>query len=76
MIETEKSTCLEKLGEVFREKRTEKSLNQSDVAEMVGISQAHYSMIENGKRDAEFVTIAKICKVLRVDLTAFISRFI
>lgn len=76
MVDIEKTACLVKLGEVFREERTRRGLYQSDVAEQVGIKQAHYSMIENGLRDAEFVTIVKICKLLQVDLTAFIENYL
>lgn len=76
MVTLDKAACLKKLGEAFREERTKKGLYQSDVAEQVGIRQSHYSMIENGLRDAEFVTIVKICKLLQVDLTAFIENYL
>jgi transcriptional regulator with XRE-family HTH domain len=76
MVAIEKTACLEKLGGLFRERRTELGLFQSEIADRVGISQGHYSMIENGQRDAEFVTVVKICQILRVDLNAFISDYL
>lgn len=75
MVDMDKTACLEKLGELFRDTRNELKLTQVQVAGLVGISQGHYCQIENGQRDAEFVTIVKICQTLHVDLTAFISEY-
>lgn len=75
MRDIEKMECLEQLGALFKEERTRRGLTQSQVADKTGLKQAHYSMIENGKRDAEFVTIVKICQVLHIDLTAFIASY-
>ncbi len=76
MREIEKIECLAKLGALLKEERKRHGLTQNEVAEKVGIRQAHYSMIETGKRDAEFVTIVKICQTLHIDLTAFISSYL
>lgn len=76
MKEIEKMECLKQLGSLFILERKRLGLTQVQVASKVGIAQAHYCMIELGKRDAEFVTIVKICKVLDVDLTAFISDYL
>ena len=76
MKEIEKMECLKQLGALFGSERKRLGLTQVQVAGKVGIAQAHYCMIEQGKRDAEFVTIVKICKVLDVDLTAFISNYL
>jgi len=76
MKEIEKIECLTKLGALFKEERKRRGLTQNEVAEKAGIKQAHYSMIETGKRDAEFVTIVKICQTLHIDLTAFISNYL
>ena len=76
MREIEKNECLGRLGSLCREERLRLGLTQFEVAEKVGIAQAHYSMIENGRRDAEFVTIVKICRTLRIDLTAFVSSYL
>ena len=75
MREIEKVECLEQLGALFKEKRLRREMTQLQIAEIVGISQAHYSLIENGKRDAEFVTIIKICQVLHIDLTGFVNSY-
>lgn len=76
MREIEKNQCLEALGSIMREERTRRGLTQNEVATKIGINQAHYSMIENGKRDAEFVTIVKICQTLHIDLTAFVASYL
>ena len=75
MVTLDKTACLKKLGALFKERRENMQLLQSEVAKRAGIGQSHYSMIENGQRDAEFVTIVKLCQILRVDLTAFISDY-
>lgn len=73
MSKIDKSQCLEVLGQEIRCHRKSKGLLQREVADKVGITQAHYSMIESGKRDAEFVTIVKICKTLGIDLNNVIN---
>ena len=76
MAYTEKATYLGLLGETLRDARTKRHFSQSEVAEMAGITQSHYSLIENGKRDADFFVVVKLCQILNVDLCAIIAKFL
>lgn len=76
MREIEKTECLELLGSTIKEKRIEKGYTQKQVCEIIGLpSQGHYSQIEGGQRDAEFVTVVKICRLLEIDLNAIIASY-
>lgn len=76
MREIEKAECLERLGKTIKGKRIEKGYTQKQVCELVGLSsQGHYSQIEAGQRDTEFVTVVKICRILDIDLNALIASY-
>lgn len=75
MVEIDKKACLKALGELLRAERNNRSLTQAEVAELAGITQCRYSLIENGKRDTEFVVIMKVCKVLNINLSEFIENY-
>lgn len=70
----EKSLCTEQervnaiLGGVFRRKRKELGLHQTDVANRLGVSQAHYSMWESGTRNIDFYYAWMICRILDIPL--------
>ena len=70
------SDCPLKFGTWIKEGRTNRDLYQWEVAELVGITQSQYCMIENGQRDVDLETAAKICRVLRLDLTEFIKPYL
>lgn len=50
---------------------------QSEVAELVGISQPYYSMIEKGTEDrnVDLVLAMKICRVLRLNISDFTKQY-
>ena len=76
MKQIEKTECLELLGRTIKEKRIEKGYTQKQVCEIIGLSsQGHYSQIEGGQRDAEFVTVVKICRLLDINLNAIIASY-
>lgn len=54
------------IGERARAARTRLGLNQSDVAERVGISPEVYGRFERGKVTPRLTTLLKICEALRV----------
>jgi transcriptional regulator with XRE-family HTH domain len=47
-------------------------LYQKEVATLLGITQAHYSWIESGKRAITLTQALNICKVLSLDFNDFI----
>lgn len=78
MKKIENSECLVGFGEFIKEGRKERDMLQSEVAELVGITQPYYSLIERGMtkdRNLDLVLALKICRVLRLDMSDFISRY-
>ena len=78
MKKIENSECLMGFGEFIKEGRKERDMLQSEVAELVGITQPYYSLIERGltkDRNLDLVLALKICRVLRLDMSSFISRY-
>lgn len=57
------------IGKNIRKIREAKELSQKEVSISVGMDQAQYSRIENGKTDPSFSTIEKIAKALGVTLS-------
>ena len=54
--------------------RKERGLTSKEVAEQVGISQGHYSHIENGERSMNPEHAEKLAAVLGVDTTLVIEK--
>jgi transcriptional regulator with XRE-family HTH domain len=75
MKKIENSECLVGFGEFIKKGREKKDMYQSEVAELAGITQAYYSMIERGLREPDLTVAMKICQVLRLDLSDFISPY-
>lgn len=57
------------IGDKIRKVREAKGLSQKQVALSLGMDQAQYSRIENGKTDPSFSNVTKIAKALGVDLS-------
>jgi len=52
----------------LRNARNQKGYTQEYVAESLGISQKHYSRLENGKSGITLEYLEKICKKLEIEL--------
>lgn len=52
---------IEEFRSMLRYERTVRNISQTELAEAIGITQAHLSYIEHGKRD---LTIARYNKIL------------
>lgn len=57
--------------EWLKEIRRQKNMTTYQVSEMTGISQPHYSMMENGVRGVPVHAAKKIASVLEFDWTRF-----
>ncbi len=51
----------------LRKMRKERGLSETSISKKVGISQQHYSFIENGKRHPSVEVAKKIAKELEFD---------
>lgn len=63
-------------GNFIRESREKYDINQVEVAEAMGMSQAHYSRIESGDRRVDLDLAIKLCIYVHADLKNFISDYI
>lgn len=63
-------------GNFIRESREKYNINQVEVAEAMGMSQAHYSRIESGDRRVDLDLAIKLCVYVNADLKKFISDYI
>jgi DNA-binding XRE family transcriptional regulator len=77
MKKIENSECLMGFGKFIKEGRMRRDMLQSEVAELVGISQPYYSMIEKGTEDrnVDLVLAMKICRVLRLNISDFTKQY-
>ena len=58
-----------KLAEILKEKREEKGYSTRELGEIVGVSHAKISRIENGMRpNFSFLILAKLCNELEIDM--------
>ena len=65
----------EEFGNFIKNERKKQNLFQRDICSELGITQAYYSTIENGKREVGIVLAKKICDVLNVGFDTFIAHF-
>ena len=68
--------CLQQFGDFIRAARVKKKLSQCDVAQMVGITQAYYSLIERGEREVDLVLSLKICNALHLNMKKFVGLYL
>lgn len=66
---------LKDFGSFVKEGRERLGMYQSDVAKMLNISQPYYSCIEKGTRNVDLVLAIKICDILNLDLSDYISVY-
>lgn len=78
MKKIENSECQICFGNFIKEGRKKKDMLQTEVAELVGIPQSYYSVIERGaeNRNIDLVLAMKICQVLGLDISDFIKQYV
>lgn len=59
---------MNELGNRIREARKKKRMYAKEVAEMIGITQEHYSRIEGGNHRPQLQTLKEICEILELNL--------
>lgn len=68
--------CQIDFGLFIKEGREKQHLYQSQVADVLEISQQYYSKIENGVRNVDLALALKICEVLKLNMTDFVRTYI
>ena len=61
------------IGSVVKRLREEKNLSQDVLSGLAGIARTHLSMIENGKKQANFETIWKLALALELSPSELVS---
>lgn len=72
-FDTEK--CQKDFGQFIMEARNRRGYTQTEFAELIGVSQSHYSYLELGKRNFDLAFAVKVCKALDVDMREFIEQY-
>ena len=77
MKKIENSECQISFGSFIKEGRKRKDMLQAEVAQLVGIPQSYYSIIERGAKDRniDLVLAMKICQVLGLDFSDFTKQY-
>ena len=65
---------LKTLGERLRLLRKEKRMRQVDIAELLGITQAHYQRIEKGKINIPTLTLCTLADYFEVSTDYLLGR--
>ncbi len=65
---------LKTLGERLRLLRKEKRMRQVDIAELLGITQAHYQRIEKGKINIPTLTLCILADYFEVSTDYLLGR--
>lgn len=71
MDNKEEKAILTSLAKRVKELRNQKGVTQEQAYNDTGI---HFGRIEQGKRDASFITLNKICSYFEVSLHEFFKR--
>ena len=75
MNNIDSKACYEDFGRFIKEQRIKAGLNQTTVAEMLGITQPYLSKIEAGLRVLDMVLVLNLCAVVGADVNEFIKRY-
>ncbi len=63
------------LSVVLKELRTEKKLSQTEIADIINISQRAYSFYETGQREPSIETLIKLADYYKVSLDYITGRY-
>ena len=67
-------SCRVLFGEYVKNGRKARKMNQTELADKLGITQPYISFIERGEREIDLVLAFKICDVLQLDIRDFITK--
>jgi transcriptional regulator with XRE-family HTH domain len=60
---------MESFGDYIRRLRTEKGLNQTELAAKIGLDSGGLSKVENGKKELKESKLQLLAKALKIDVT-------
>lgn len=61
------------LGEKVKLIRNGRSLNQDDLAKVLGLSRSQISNLESGRRNLSIKQLEKLCEYFKVDMSYFLT---
>lgn len=64
------------IGKLIQERRSSLQIKQEDLAELAGITAKTIYMLENGKGNPSYSTLAQILHVLGLEITVHIKKTI
>lgn len=64
------------IGKLIQERRSSLRIKQEDLAELAGITAKSVYMLESGKGNPSYSTLAQILAVLGLDITVHIKKII
>lgn len=64
------------IGKLIQERRSSLQIKQEDLAELAGITAKSVYMLESGKGNPSYSTLAQILAVLGLDITVHIKKII
>jgi transcriptional regulator with XRE-family HTH domain len=64
-----------RLAALLRQKRLDAGLQQTELADKLGVSQTWVSKYENGERRLDLVQLEAICEALGVSLSALVKAW-
>ena len=67
--ETKYKRLLERISNTLKQERKSSGFTQEELAEKVGFSTRYYQRIESGKQSVNLLTLYKVCKSLKIDVS-------
>lgn len=64
-----------KLPQVLKELREKNSLNQTDIAKKINVSQRAYSFYETGQREPKIDTLLRLSELYNVPLDVLVGKY-
>lgn len=61
------------LSKIIRQERRKREISQYDIAEYIGISQAHYCRFEKGKSDLKITQVERAIQFLNLEISFIIK---
>ena len=68
--------CHIAFGKYIKDIRERKGINQTEIAEKLGVSQPYLSYLERGERDVDLSLALNLCDAVGTDIRDFINKYL